>query len=217
MRISEIRGRGGAPLVSALLLAVARAAAADEPVADGARWELEASLATYVLRGESDYLQPTVRADRGGLHLEGRYNYEDRRTLSVFAGWNVPVGGETGLRLQLTPMFGVAAGRTLGVAPALLLALAWGPLTFDSESEYVVDARERASSFFYSWSELAAQIGSALIAGLVVQRTRVFHTTREVAVGPRVGVSFEKLEAAAYLFDPFDHARFLVILVSLRL
>ena len=29
---------------------------------------------------EADYVQPTLTADRGALHLEGRYNYEARNT-----------------------------------------------------------------------------------------------------------------------------------------
>jgi hypothetical protein len=42
------------------------------------------STAWYMLPDESDYIQPTIRIDRGWLHLETRYVYEDRHSLSFF-------------------------------------------------------------------------------------------------------------------------------------
>jgi hypothetical protein len=59
-------------------------------------------------------------------------------------------GGETGPKLDLTPVVGATVGRTVGAAPGLLLALAWGPLSIDRESQYVLDLRDRGSSFFHS-------------------------------------------------------------------
>ena len=35
-----------------------------------------------MLPDESDYIQPTFKADRDWLHLETRYAYEDRKSLS---------------------------------------------------------------------------------------------------------------------------------------
>ena len=49
-------------------------------------WAFSASAATYVLPDEPDFVQPTVSADRGWLHLEGRFNYEDRGTGSALFG-----------------------------------------------------------------------------------------------------------------------------------
>jgi hypothetical protein len=43
-----------------------------------------------------------------------------------------------------------------------------------------------------------------------VQRTKVVSTPRFVAVGPFVGVSFWKVDATLYFFDPFSSDRFLV-------
>ena len=45
-----------------------------------AAWEWGPSVLLYILRNEANYLQPTLTADRGALHLEARYNYEDRET-----------------------------------------------------------------------------------------------------------------------------------------
>jgi hypothetical protein len=170
------------------------------------------SVAAYLLTDAPDYLQPTVRADRGWLHLEGRYNYEDRQTGTLFIGWNHELGEE--LRLTFTPMVGGVLGRTRGVAPGLVLGLAWGPLELHSESEYVIDLDDASDSFFYSWSEASARLGSHLRAGLVAQRTKIVRTPRELAVGPWLGASLGKLDAAIYLFDPLDEGRFWVVSVG---
>src|SRR5262245_12954585 len=78
-------------------------------------WSLSAMIYGYIVPNDSDYAQPTVTADRGGLHLEARYNYEDRHTGSAWVGYNLAFGEE--LTLELTPMLGGVFGDTNGVAP----------------------------------------------------------------------------------------------------
>ena len=74
----------------------------------GSAWSLRASAAAYALPDDDDYIQPTVAAAHGALHLEGRYNYEDRRSVSGFVGWNLQFGNT--VTFALTPMFGAVAG-----------------------------------------------------------------------------------------------------------
>jgi hypothetical protein len=131
MTIEHRRSRHGA-LAIALVAAMAVPApgrAGDGTAAPGAAvpaWEWGPSVLLYILRDEADFLQPTLTADRGALHLEARYNYEDRETGSAFVGWNLSFGEE--LKLGLTPMLGGVFGRMNGIAPALTLTLEWGPL-----------------------------------------------------------------------------------------
>lgn len=61
------------------------------------------------------YGSAILRADRGPLHLEARYNYEGIDTGSVFAGWTFVVGGRRVLarphaRRGLRPHTGGRAG-----------------------------------------------------------------------------------------------------------
>jgi hypothetical protein len=51
-------------------------------------WSCRLNATMNVLPSEPDYLQPTLAADRGSWHLEGRYNYEDRESASAFVGWS---------------------------------------------------------------------------------------------------------------------------------
>jgi hypothetical protein len=178
------------------------------------RWEWGPSVLLYVLPDEGDYLQPTLTVDRGRLHLEGRYNYEDRRTGSVFVGSTFAVG--EALSLSFTPMLGVVFGKTRGLAPALTWTLDWGPLSLWSQSELVVDLGDRRDSFFYNWSELSVPNGQWWRIGAVVQRTRAFETRTEVQAGPLLGLSLWRLTATAYLFAPGQDDQFLVVAAAGR-
>jgi hypothetical protein len=212
------RELGGA--LAAVVLAAIPSVALAQPADGGAaqaepaapEWRWGPSIFFYILSGQSDYLQPTLTADRGGLHLDARYNYEDRETASVFAGWNFSVGDK--LKFAFTPMLGGVFGRTNGIAPGLTFTLSWGPLSLWSQSEYVFAFGDFSSSYLYNWSELAAAIAGWLHLGVALQRTKVFETPTEVQVGPFVGFSFWKLTASAYLFAPAQESRFGVIALA---
>jgi hypothetical protein len=68
------------------------AVAQQQPVTmgDPRAWSVDVTVGSYFVPNDW-YMQPTVIADRGRLHLESRYNYEDRESLSVFAGVNLEV------------------------------------------------------------------------------------------------------------------------------
>jgi len=163
-------------------------------------WSFELAAPTYFLPHESDYVQPTLTADRGALHLEGRYNYEDRESVSGFAGWNFETGSK--LSLALTPMLGGVVGNTDGVIPACELTLGYGLAELYAENEYVIDLNESSDSFFYNWSELSFSATRWLSGGLVTQRSRIIHTSRDLQRGPFVGVTAGPIEATGYFFNP---------------
>jgi hypothetical protein len=221
-RVSMARGkRRSLPWALAVALVAATAAPAPGRAGDGGAapgapeapaWEWGPSVLLYVLPGEPDFLQPTLTVDRGALHLEARYNYEDKETGSAFVGWNLSFGEE--LKLGLTPMLGGVFGRTNGIAPALTLTLEWGPLALWSQSEYVFDLGDSSASFFYAWSELSVSFPEWLRAGLALQRTRVVRTPREVEWGPLLGFSVWKLTATAYLFAPGQDGQYVVLAVA---
>jgi len=163
-------------------------------------WSFDASALTYFVPDSSEFVSPGVKADRGWLHLEARYNYEGFRTASVWFGYNFSVGKE--LTLDVTAMVGGVMGDTAGIAPGWRFALKYWKLELASESEYVFDSRNSADSFFYNWSELAIAPADWLRAGLVVQRTRLYGEDRELQRGFLVGFSYEKVYATAYVFNP---------------
>jgi hypothetical protein len=172
------------------------------PPADTRDWSFSASAYTYVLSDHRTYVQPTVSADRGRLHLEARYNYENLKTGSAWLGANFS-GGKT-LEWEFTPMLGAVFGDTDGVAPGLQLSLSWWKLNLSSENEYVFDAGDGSDSFFYNWSELTLAPADSFWFGLVTQRTRVYQTDREIQRGVMAGFSVKRLTFNGYVFNPED-------------
>ncbi len=174
------------------------------------KWSFDASVYAYAPPDDPDYLQPTVTADHGGLHLEGRYNYEAKNTGSLWAGVNLGTGHT--VRLDVTVMGGVVFGDLGGIAPGTEITLSWGPLSLYTEGEYVVDLSNSSGDFFYNWSQFTWQATGALQLGLVAQRTRAYHQDRDIERGLFVGYTWRRNTLAAYVFDPDNHPTWVVSL-----
>lgn len=185
---------------------------ADKDAANDDDWTVRIAAAVYVLPDDDNYVQPTVAADRGRLHLEARYNYEALCSASGFIGWNLVFG--SAVTLALTPMIGFVAGDTAGVIPGLELDLTWKRLELYSEGEYVFDLGRRRDRFFYNWSEASVWMTEWLRAGLVTQRTRAYQTPRDLQRGLLVGATASRYEWAGYLFNPGDDDQLFVASMS---
>jgi hypothetical protein len=186
--------------------------ASSTAVADRA-WSFSASAAIYVLPDEPDYVQPAFSADHGRLHLEGRFNYEDRDTGSVWIGYNFSAG-ET-VTLELTPIFGAVFGNTSGVAPGYKVSLGWGMFQLYSETEFVFDAGDSDDSFLYTWSELEIAPVDWCRFGLVVQRTKAYETEFDIQRGFFAGLSYKGADVTAYVFNPDASRPTVVVAVGL--
>ncbi len=195
------------------VLAGSRALAQTAPP-DEKAWSLSASAYTYILPDERNYVQPTLAADRGWLHLAARYNYEDLESGSLWLGYNFS-GGRT-LEWEFTPMFGGVVGTTAGVAPGWMFSLSYWKLDLSLESEYVIDARNTAESFFYNWSELGISPLEWLRVGAVIQRTRVYKTDRDVQRGIFVGFTYKVVDFTTYVFNPDESKPVVVVGVAVN-
>jgi hypothetical protein len=178
-------------------------------------WSFSFSAYTYFVPEDGNYAQPTVTADRDWLHLEARYNYEDRDTGSLWMGYNF--SGGDGIEWEITPMLGGVFGETSGIAPGYKGYLSWKTLEAYSEGEYVFDVDDSSGSFFYNWSELTLAPADWLRVGLVAQRTRVYETDLDVQRGLLVGFSYKKVGVTAHLFNPDESDSPVVVSVSLDL
>jgi hypothetical protein len=183
--------------------------AAPEAESEKTGWEFGLSGALYVLPDEGDFVQPTFKADRGRFHFETRYNYEDRDSTSFFVGANFELGDK--VKLALTPMLGGLVGQTDGIIPALEADLTVGPFEAYAEAEYVFDLNDSSSKYFYMWSELSVWPTEWLRGGMVIQRTRVYQTERDIQRGLLVGFSFKRVEGTVYFFNPGSDDHFTVV------
>jgi hypothetical protein len=134
------------------------------------------------------------------LHLEGRYNDEDRQTGSVWLGYNFSAGHK--LVFEVSPMLGAVFGNTTGVAPGYEVSLSYKRIVFSSSGEYVFDTKKQNGSFFYSWPQLTYSLLDWLHVGLAAQRTKAYHTSLDTQRGLLVGLSHKKLEFTSYIFNP---------------
>ena len=158
--------------------------------------------AFYAIGTDPDFAMAVLAADRGPLHLEARYNYEELDTFSGWVGWAFTTGSE--VKIGVGPMVGAVVGELDGVAPGLRLAARWRRFSFYSESEYVIPLDGDGSAFFYAWSQWAWSPLDWLTTGVSVQRLRVTDTGRWIDVGPAVAVSLGRTILQGFLFDPFS-------------
>jgi hypothetical protein len=197
----------------AALVAAPGLALAQTATAGNAAWSF--SFASYLyLQEEDDFLLPILAADRGSLHLEGRFQYEDLETGSLWVGRTLGAG--TSLRLEVTPMAGLVFGRTDGFAPGLELTLSWRNLELYSESEYLFGFASQEDNYFYAWSELSWQARPWLRLGLSVQRTRLYQSEREVDRGLLAAVSRGPVELVLYGFNLDGDAPFAIVALGVE-
>lgn len=163
------------------------------------KWEFSLSAFGYIVPDDSDYVQPTLTADRDWFHFEARYNYEGLETGSAWLGYNLSAGEEW--KLEFTAMVGAVFGETRGVAPGFELSLDWRKLALYAESEYVIDTSSHPENFLYTWIELTYAPSDWFRAGLVAQRTRTSESGLDIDRGFLVGVSWRDLEFTTCIFN----------------
>ena len=156
---------------------------------------------------------PIFIADKGKLHLEARYNYEDLKTFSGWLGYNF-YGGEE-FEYFITPMIGAAVGRTDGIAPGLEFTLSYVGFELYSESEYLFDFASSEYNFFYSWTDLTYSPLDWLWFGISGQITKVNETELETDRGLILGFAYKNFEITGYFYNAFtDDAFFMLALAT---
>jgi len=163
-------------------------------------WSFEVSGFLCKPPHDSGYFSPVGSADRQRLHFEVRYNYEDLETVSAFAGWKLAAGGE--IALEATPILGLVAGATDGLAPGIEAEVTWKQFATYIESEYVFDLDAGDESFLYTWSETTYAAAGWLRAGIAAQKTETYHTALDVQRGVMAEASRGAWLLGVYWFNP---------------
>ncbi len=163
-------------------------------------WDFAITAYPAAVRDGENYTTVIATADRGALHLEARYDYEAIGARSAFVGWTFS-GGQT-LTWELTPLLGRAWGSVQAFVPGLEASVAWGPVDFYIEAEYVLDNRAQSDSYTYAWSELGVRPVEWFRVGLAGQRTRMHGEAREFQRGPFAQVTWGAFTIGGYWFNP---------------
>ena len=136
-------------LLALVMLTLGAAPALAQSADISPAWAASATVITYVVPDEGNYVQPTVALDRKWLHVESRLNYEALNTASLWVGYNL-AGGAT-VAWELTPKVGGAFGDVGGVAPGYAGSIAWWKLDFYSEGEYLLDLTRSRARRWMCW------------------------------------------------------------------
>jgi hypothetical protein len=178
-------------------------------------WKLELELNGFFQLGESTHLAPTASFDHGPLHLEGRYNYEDLETGTLFVGWGFRWGGDETF-VRVVPLLGGAVGRSAGVLPGLEVEASWRRLSYWLEVEYLFDLRHAAGSFLYTWSELNLELTSFLWVGASWQRLKQERSERQLDVGPMIGAGVGPVSLSLYYYGLGTSERWALVTLEVR-
>jgi hypothetical protein len=195
------------------LLASITSFAQEDQTASQKDWRFSAWAEVFIIPHEQDYFNPTFYARHNNLHLEGRYNYEDFQTTSLWAGRRFEFGEH--VKFIFVPMAAIVFGNTNGMAPGLEVEIIYKKFDFYSESEHVYDFRLRDNNFFYQYGELAVRPIKAIRTGLVVQRTKLIETERELQRGAFAEYYYKSFRAGVFAFGPFSETRYWIASVSI--
>ena len=176
-------------------------------------WRFSAWAEMFFIPEEEDFFNPTFYARHQSLHLEGRFNYEDRNTGSLWAGKRFKFG--TPVEFVLVPMGGIVFGNTNGIAPGLETEITYKKFDFYTESEYLFDFEGKDNNFFYMYSELAIRPIKQIRTGMIAQRTKLFQSEFEIQHGLFAEYYFRRWRAGVFYFNPFNtDANFWIASVS---
>jgi hypothetical protein len=184
-------------LVVALLLSIT-CQAQDADSVGSKPWSFNPDLNFYFIPDDF-FVLPVMRADWKWLHLEARYNYEDRETFSAWVGYNFSGGKK--LQFTITPMVGAAFGLTQGITTGIESTFSIGRFELYSESEYLIDPNNSENNFYYNWSDLTYSPTDWLWVGISGQRTKVYETDLDFQRGILVGGGLKWWEVTTYLFN----------------
>jgi hypothetical protein len=143
-------------------------------------WSFSFWVGYSIYHDQENNLLPILYVDHHKLHIEARYNYEDKTTASVFAGYKLSAGNA--LLFDATPMIGFVFGKTNGIAPGLETALSYKKFDLYTETEYLLDFADNSNNFLYTYTELAYTLNK-FRAGLTTQRSRIYEGDLDVQRG----------------------------------
>ncbi len=168
---------------------------------------------TFIFFSDDFVFLPVFIANKKALHLEARYNYEDRETFSAWAGYNFSGGDK--FEYTFTPMIGGVFGLTKGIAAGIEITLNYKGFELYSEGEYLFDSKSSENNFFYNWTDLTYSPKDWLWFGISGQRTRLYQTNLNIQRGLLVGGALKNWELTGYLYNLGFDDPFILLTVSL--
>ena len=169
------------------------------------------SLQQYYIGSGNTYLLNPIGSYQlnSGLYFEGRYNYEDVGTFSLYSGWTFEK--ERKLSYSISPMAGFVAGNFNGASVGANISFEYKRLSFFSSPQYTISASDRNSNFFYNWADLSLNISEGFSAGFSIQHTKSWQSRPILEKGILLEPSYKKWSFPLYIYNPLEKERYFVL------
>lgn len=154
------------------------------------------------------------RTGKKGLHTEFRYNYEERKTASVYVGKNF--SRDSALSYSITPMLGWVFGKYNGGSLALNADADYKKFFVSTQTQYTVSKEGADENFFYSWAEAGYEPVDWFYAGISTQLTKVYKEKNVTEYGLLVGFNIKKVNLPVYVFSPFSKQRNFIVGINVE-
>lgn len=171
----------------------------------------------YNLRNSNEpYLwMPIIhRTGKNGLHTELRYNYEERKTASVYIGKNF--SRDSSFSYSVTPMLGLVFGQYNGCSVALNADADYKKFFISVQTQYTAGKNAVSENFFYTWAETGYQPLDWFYAGVSSQLTNVYEENAVLEYGLLVGFNIKKITVPVYVFSPFGNNRNFIVGINIE-
>ncbi|MFD1316452.1 hypothetical protein [Namhaeicola litoreus] len=188
--------------------------AQDENTISGSTWSHDIEGWLYLVPDQVVF-SPVYILDKGWLHMEARYNYEDLNTFSAWFGYNFSGGNH--FKYTFTPMIGGLAGKLNGLSPGLEVDFDFYGFNLNSSSQYVFNFKDRHSDFYYNWTDFTYAPLDWMSFGFSFQRTQLYQNSLELQYGPMIDLGYKWFELSCYYFNPFNNDPYFVLSLSVLL
>ncbi len=144
-----------------------------------------------------------------GWYVEGRYNYEAAKTMSVMAGKTFDY--TSAVSLSFTPMAGLVKGQLNGAAIAANTSIDYKKFLFSLQSQYTFSIQDKADNFMYNWADISYELLHNLSAGISLQQTNIYRCKGQSEIGFFLKEVFGKWELPVYIFNATGNERYMVV------
>lgn len=171
----------------------------------------------YFRPSESFSMGPIVKLkNKRHWYIEGRYNYEERQTVSLYFGKSY--SRQSKFSYTIVPIVGGVVGRFKGGSIGVNMELSYQHFYLSSQSQYTASSSREAQDFFFSWTELGYEITPWCFAGLSMQPTYYTQSRRNSAVSPGVvaGIVWGKWTIPFYVFEPLVPSKAMFVCSVIR-
>jgi hypothetical protein len=135
-----------------------------------------------------------------GWYVEGRYNYEAEKTVSIYAGKTFEKKSK--ISYSVSTLLGGLMGKFNGASVAVNADFEYKKFFCSLQSQYTFSLKDRNANFIYTWCDLGYQVIPCLSAGFSMQQTKLYKMNAASEKGIFIKAEFGRWAFPVYFFNP---------------